>query len=352
MDFPAFAQNIPVLRRSLPAGIVILMPHSSLFRSYSAYLKERYGEPVYRVSIDAGFSCPHRGDDRSHPGCSYCDEHGSRAPYLSGDISKQPTSNPRGKSWRLKRNGAEIQRQVTKAIQFLRGRYSAKLYILYFQAFSNTYAPLRRLKRIYDFTLSLAPFKEMIVSTRPDCIDIGTANLLASYKDLGLDIWVELGLQSASNQTLKRINRCHTVETFSKAYQLLKSMGLKLTVHIIFGLPDEGEKEILNTIRFVSHLMPDGIKIHNLHIPTGSPMFYEFSAGEIIVPTYLRHLQYCIKALEMLPQKTIIMRLTCDTPQSRLASPRGFRPKAYFYERLRSEMKQANTWQGKKYIQT
>ena len=321
------------------------MPHSPPFISYSAYLKERYGEPVYRVSIDAGFSCPHRGAGRNLPGCSYCDEHGSRAPYLDSHISMKP----RVKAWQNERNGVEIQTQVTRAIQFLRARYSAKLYILYFQAFSNTYAPLERLKKIYDFTLSLAPFREMIVSTRPDCIDKGTASLLASYRDLGLDIWVELGLQSASNQTLKRINRGHTVEAFSKAYQLLKSTGLKLTVHLIFGLPGEGEVEILNTIRVVSHLMPDGIKIHNLHIPMGSPIFKEFSAGEISVPTQLRHLQYCIKALELLPPKTIIMRLTCDTPQSRLASPRAFCLKTYFYERLRHEMNRAGTWQGKRY---
>lgn len=301
------------------------------FRSYSSYLKKKYGEPVYRVSIDAGFSCPNRGPDRSSPGCSYCDEHGARAPYLSrGGIN-------------------DIKDQVDKAIRFLRARYSAKLYILYFQAFSNTYAPVARLKKIYDFSLSCAPFREMIVSTRPDCVDEQIADLLVSYKNLGLDVWVELGLQSASDQTLEKIDRGHTAQTFQQSYRLLKSFGLKLTVHLIFGLPGEGEEQILKTIRYVSGFLPDGIKIHNLHIPTGCPLFQEYLKGELCVPIHGRHLGYTIKALELLPPQTVIMRLTCDTPKSRCAAPRGFWPKALFYERLREEMKRADTWQGKKF---
>jgi len=299
------------------------------FRSYSAYLKENYGEAVYRVAVDAGFSCPNRGPDRSSPGCSYCDDQGARAPYLAGI--------------------REIHSQIDQGLRVMRRRYGARLYALYFQAFCGTFAPAQRLKEIYDGALSCAPFRQMIVSTRPDCIDEAVADLLAGYRSPGLEVWVELGLQSASDRSLKRIRRGHTVECFAKAYKLLQQRGLKQTVHLIFGLPGEGLAEILETARYVAGLVPEGIKIHNLHIPRGSPLYQEYLCGELTVPTDRRHLEYVIRALELLPPETVIMRLTCETPEPRRACPRRTWPKALFYRRLALEMGRRETWQGRLY---
>jgi radical SAM protein (TIGR01212 family) len=305
-----------------------LYPHHT-FNAYAHYLRKLYNQSVYRVSIDGGFSCPHRGEDRRNPGCTYCDEHGSRAPYL-GDIQ-------------------EIEIQINGAIEFLKKRYGAVLYLLYFQAFSSTYAPVQKCKELYDRALSCAPFRELIISTRPDCISHDIVALLCSYKDSGIKVWVELGLQSASDITLERIRRGHTVETFRVSYNLLKQKGIAVTIHLIFGLPGEGIDDILNTIAFVSCLKPDGIKIHNLHIPHGTDLFHEFLTGEIVVPSPQRHLEYVIQALELLPPQTIIMRLTCDTPYKRLVFPRQFWDKSQFYEAVRKEMRRRNTWQGRCY---
>ena len=305
------------------------------FRTYSSYLKEKYGESVYRVAVDAGFSCPNRGMDRTQPGCSYCDEHGSRAPYLALDGL----------------TGLEaIQKQIIRAIGFLNARYKTKRYLLYFQAFSSTYAPAAALKEIYDFALEQAKFAELIVSTRPDCVPSDTIELLQSYQRPDRDVWVELGLQSASDTTLQRINRGHTVETFVNAFQRLRRSGIKITVHLIFGLPGEGEQEILDTIRFVARLSPEGIKIHNLHIPTRCALYQEYLSGCLSLPAAERHLQYTQLALEHLPPQTVIMRLTCDTPQSRLAAPLSFWPKAQFYRRLEQSMKERGTYQGKRFV--
>jgi radical SAM protein (TIGR01212 family) len=296
------------------------------FRRYSSYLKEKYGEAVYRVSVDAGFTCPYRNSDRSGGGCTYCDERGSHAPYLGEEIN--------------------LKKQIEKTIAFLKKRYKAHLYILYFQAFTNTYAKVEELKKIYDYGLSCAPFKELIVSTRPDCIDGAKAKLLSSYLNSEIDVWVELGLQSANNNTLKRINRGHSVEDFMQAYLLLKQSGLKIAVHIIFGLPGENYTDIINTIQFLQKLNPDGIKIHNLHISRGSYLAKEYEWGEITVPTPDRHLEYTIKALTMLPAQTVIMRLTCDTPPSHLVAPRHFWHKSHFYSLVKTEMKKRKVFQG------
>ncbi len=299
------------------------------FRNYSRYLREKYGTSVYRVGVDGGFSCPNRGRNRKNPGCTYCDEDGSRAPYIGTEV--------------------DIKKQVEGAIAFLKKRYKAKQYILYFQAFSSTFAPVSKLRKIYDYGLSLAPFRELIVSTRPDCITEKKANLLASYQKLGIDVWVELGLQSASDKTLKLINRGHTVERFIEAYCLLRNYKIKLAIHLIFGLPGENEEDILNTVRFVAKLKPDGIKFHNLHIPYNTKIYEEFRRGEIAVLSDKRHIDYLIKSIELLPPETIIMRLTTDTLPSKLSSPKHFLNKATLYDAIRKKMISLNTWQGKRY---
>jgi hypothetical protein len=313
------------------------------YLSYARYLKQKYGQAVYRVSVDGGFSCPNRGADRRAPGCLYCDERGSRAPYLdSPEASAGIRDGEHQSGWRR-----DLRRQIDSARSFLRSRYGADLHILYFQAFSATHAPVERLRQIYDFALGCAPFRELAVSTRPDCIDPAKAELLASYRREDFDVWVELGLQSASDETLERIERGHTVRDFEKAYRICRSSGLKLTVHLIFGLPGEGLPEIRRTIDYVAALKPHGIKIHNLHIPKGCPLYPEYLSGELAVPCGDRHMEYVIQALERLPPETVIMRLTCDTPEQLLAAPRRFPPKARFLSRLREQMQTRRTWQGR-----
>ncbi|MBN1411064.1 MAG: TIGR01212 family radical SAM protein [Spirochaetales bacterium] len=300
------------------------------FYPYSFYLKREYGEPVYRVSLDAGFSCPNRGADRKNHGCLFCSEDGSRAPYLG---------NTKG-----------IRQQVEGGIKFLEKRYGARRYVLYFQAFSNTYAETPELKKIYDFALSLHPFCEMVVSTRPDCITPEKADLLNSYNSDSLKVWVELGLQSAMDATLRRMNRGHTVNQFLEAYHLLRQKGIKLTIHLLFGLPGETVENMQKTVQFVSNLRPDGIKLHNLHIRFGAPLFTDFLKGEILPLSDVLYRELVIYTLEHLPPDTVIMRLTTDTQSRDLAAPRKFMDKSRFNTAVKSLMAERSTWQGKLYI--
>ncbi len=305
------------------------------FLSYGRYLRDTFGAGVYRVSVDAGFSCPNRAEGRESPGCTYCDEHGARAAYL---LDRAPAG-------RFDRE--RIADEIGRTMGFLRGRYGAATYILYIQAFSGTNAPADKLREIYDFCLSRGDFRGLVVSTRPDCVDPSKGDLLAGYREKGLDVWVELGLQSAHDETLKLIRRGHTAADFTAAWRILKERGLKCAAHLIFGLPGEGMTEIQETIRFLNPLEPDGIKIHNLVIPQGTVLASQYLAGEIVPPCARRHVEYCISAIERLRKETVVMRLTCDVPKNSVAAPLSFWKKGMIYDTVRREMALRNTWQGK-----
>ncbi len=337
------------------------MNNKEMFLSYSTYLKNKYGKAAYRVSIDGGFSCPHRNSDGSG-GCSYCDELGAVAVYQrsheasmahpphAGNISSLSSSRLFERGLPVEQRKKWIIRQIDDGMTFLKRRYGASLFLLYFQAFTGTYAPVAQLKELYDFALSRASFKELIVSTRPDCVSRSVADLLASYRTPVFDVWVELGLQSSHDKTLSRINRGHDRAAFEKAFSRLRDRGLKITVHLIFGLPGEGRKEIMETIDYIVSLKPEGIKIHNLHIPVGTALFTEYLMGELTVPSGYRHLAYVLEALERLPPEIIIHRLTCDTPPHRLGAPRTFFKKGSFLNMVKKEMKTGGLSQGERFL--
>ena len=181
------------------------------FRSYGSYLTEKYGKRAYRVGVDAGFSCPNRENGRGGFGCAFCDEAGSRAAYIRNDNGSYPESDafkPCGLPGYPPGYSAEaVRSQIDRGIAFLRRRYRAEVFLLYFQAYSGTYAPPEILKRIYDDALAAASFSELIVSTRPDCLDGEKADLLASYRRPDFDVWCETGLQTVHDKTLLAVRR-------------------------------------------------------------------------------------------------------------------------------------------------
>lgn len=296
------------------------------FLSYSQYLRNKYGKKVYRVSVDAGLGCPNRAEGREGFGCTYCDEAGSRAPYLGKENS--------------------LENQVKKGIDFIRNRYGAEEFVLYFQAFSGTYGDPGKLKKLYDTALDIHPFKELIVSTRPDCVDHEKAALLASYKSRGLDVWVELGLQSANNDVLSHIQRGHTVEDFQNAYDIVSRAGLKRTIHLMFGLPGENSLDIKKTCAFSADLVPDGLKIHNCTVTAGTPLSIEYVMGEYTVFHYTRYAEQVISCIRRMPVSTVIMRLTFDTSPEKRVAPKFFLAKTKFYSYIIEEMNRRGISQG------
>ena len=331
--------------------------HKPPYYTYKTYLTKKYGTSAYRIGVDGGFSCPNRNQD-GLGGCTYCDDTGAVAVY-----HRQKEAADARKSYREDTPGAEvisyyqdqtlaerkehIKNQIEKAVKFLGSRYRAELFLLYFQAFSGTYDDPAVLRELYDYALDLMEFKELIVSTRPDCLDTEKISLLSSYRERVEDVWVELGLQSSINVTLDRINRGHTAEQFVETFKILRKSGIKISAHLILGLPGESYKEILRTAELITELHPEAVKIHNLHIPDNTQMLAEYSHGELLVPSTARHLSYTAYLLERIPDDIIIQRLTCDTPSHRLAAPRLFKKKGVFISQLGNMMNTHKQYQGR-----
>ena len=319
------------------------------WNNYSAYLKRMYGDAVYRIGIDGGFSCPNRLQD-GHGGCSFCDGTGAIAVYQrkseSGFFRTSPYSEETATS--LLPRLLSIEEQAERGREFLQRRYKAKLFSLYFQSYTNTYDSPDNLRRIYDRALSTGEYKEFIVSTRPDCLSDEVIELLASYQDK-CAVWIELGLQSASDKTLGAIGRGHSAECWRNAALRVKAYGLMLSSHIIIGLPGEGRKEYLATVDLVNDVHSDGVKIHNLHIPGGTRMGDEYLEGCFTASSEGRYLEDAEFVLRHLDPAIIIQRLICETPYHRLLAPRVFPDKSLFLSRLDERMEEHGTMQGDLY---
>ncbi len=317
----------PYLKSHLIKAIICDVNNKEPFLNYSRYLLQKYGCRAYRVSIDGGFSCPNRGIDRNNHGCTYCSSYGSRSAYIGETESS-------------------IKEQIKQNLKILKSRYDAKISMLYFQAFSNTWGTVGHLKEIYDYALSLGSFRELIISTRPDCLTDEICRLLASYKKKDFDVWVELGLQSSSDFTLNKINRGHNLEKFISAFLMLRKHNIKIAVHLIFGLPGEDYRQIMDSVNFLASMKPQGVKFHNLHIPDKTVLFDEFYSGELAVPSSSGHVKYLVDAIERMPAETIIMRLTTDTPKARHIIPGSMLDKTIIYNRVREELIKRGSKQG------
>ena len=224
---------------------------SNFYRSFNHYLREEFGARVYRVPLDAGFTCPNRDGVRAFGGCTFCDERGSGAPTIQTSLS--------------------IKNQLETGIARIRKRFKATKFISYFQAFTNTYAPEGVLKELYDTSLQHPDVVGLAIGTRPDCVNDNILDLLKTY-DQKTFLFLELGVQTIHNRTLDLINRGHSGEEFFDAVERAHKRGLRVATHLIFGLPGESKEEMLETVRVVAPLGLTAIKIHQLGIYKGTPM--------------------------------------------------------------------------------
>lgn len=320
------------------------------WNSYPEYLKKKYGHPIYRIGVDGGFNCPNR-DTEHRGGCTFCDGTGSVAVYQRNSESGffRNSSFEESVARNIIDRFASIENQIEKGKRFIQTRYKAEEYALYFQSWTNTYDSVDNLKKIYDKAFLYGPFREFIVSTRPDCIDDDICRLLASYSNDNTEVWVELGLQSANDETLARINRGHDSACYLEATRKLKGYGLKISTHIILGLPYENREDYINTVRLVNRSGSDGVKIHNLHVPGGTRLAYEYLEGAFTISSEARHLENTELALRYLEPDIVVQRLICETPMHRLVAPRLFPDKSLFLSHLQKRMIDNGTRQGDLY---
>ncbi len=328
------------------------------YNSYSANNLSRYGYRVFRVGIDAGFTCPNRCRSRDGSGCIYCDSQGARAAYLrtaeSGyrhdsdfvDSIDSLSNDAPSKEPVFSMDKEDIARQVERGVEFISRRYKADHYAAYLQSFSNTFAPYDRLKELYDYIVSLRRWDGLIISTRPDCIDDRKLDLIASYRESCSEVCIELGLQSGNDELLRRMNRGHDVACFLEAASRVKAHGIELCIHVLTGFPGEGRKELDQTISVINRVHPDAVKLHNLNVAAGTRLYEEFLEGEVTTPCMTRHIEDVIYILRHIPSDIVIERLMCETPNHRLASPRLFPDKNRFLRQLEATMEERGFEQG------
>lgn len=293
--------------------------------TFNDYLYSKFGKKVYKITLDAGFSCPNRDGTISHGGCIFCDDSGSFSMAHSSCFS--------------------IEEQVRTAIANLPKRFKAEAFLAYFQAFSNTYADIKTLQKTYDAAFCDERIVGISIGTRPDCLDNEKLDLIASYKNP----WLELGLQSAHDKTLKLINRGHNYKTFEDAYFLAKKKDIRVCVHIILGLPEETPQDMLKTARILSNLEIDGIKLHVLTVLENTPLAKIYAKNPI---NLLSEDEYCCLVcdiIEILPKTTTIHRVGGSGLSTTLIAPLWARNKFETMNKIDRILWERNTFQGAKF---
>jgi len=303
--------------------------HLKRYRDFNSYLREIFGERVQKISLDAGLGCPNRDGTISDTGCIFCDSRGSGTGALIND-------------------GLSIDEQIVRARSHIQKRYKAKKFIAYFQSFTNTHAPVSRLKALYDQALAHKHMVGLSVATRPDCVDADVLKLISSYKKDRL-VWIEYGLQSAHDMTLKRINRGHDAACFEQSVRMTAEHGINICAHIILGLPGEDREMMLQTARFLANLPVNGVKIHLLYVVKGTPLSALCEKGEFSCLEREEYVALVVDLLELLPPDMVIQRLTGDPVKSELVAPSWALEKSENLRLIKESLERRDTWQGRLY---
>ncbi len=311
------------------------------WRTYSSYISEYYGKRLYRVGVDAGFSCPNRASDRSG-GCTYCDGSGAVAVYQREEEKGWVLRDDLFLS-RLK----GIDEQIERGLAFIKRRYRAEYAALYFQAWSNTFDTPERLKKIYDHALSLHDFRVLIVSTRPDLLSDEVCSLLSDYITPERDVWVEVGLQSANDTTLEKINRGHRASCWLETVKRARRHGLKVTAHLLLMPSYDTADDIMKGVRMVNESGAEAVKIHNIHITHSTALEKSYlENGCFATSSFRRHIALLSMIISHLRRDVIIERILTETPRARLVYPVSFPDKRDLIEALALYMNERGLFQG------
>ena len=299
------------------------------YNAFSDFLRQKFGAKVYKVTIDAGFSCPNRDGTLSDKGCLFCDESGSFSQTHSGLLS--------------------IPKQIESEMEFLSKRFKAEKYMSYFQAYSNTYKPVKELEKIYKQSLEHPDIVGISIGTRPDCVDDEKLSLINSFTP-DYYTWIEYGLQTANDKTLKKINRGHDYDCFLRAYEKTrKYSGINICVHVIMNLFETYE-EMMYTAKKVAELEPDGVKIHMLCVLENTKLEKIYNQGKLKLMTEDEYVSVVCDFLEQLPPTTTIHRLAGNGLRTKLVEPRWIGRKLDTMNRVTWELERRGTRQGSKFL--
>ena len=297
------------------------------YNQFSEHLKNKFGAKVYKITLDAGFSCPNRDGTISKNGCIFCDDGGSFSQAHSNRLS--------------------IEEQVNIGAETLKNRFKAQKFMSYFQAFSNTYKPVEELEKIYSASLCREDIVGLSIGTRPDCVEEDKLKLISSYAS-DYYTWIEYGLQTIHDKTLIKINRGHAYNCFLRAYEKTRNKGINICLHIILNL-FETYDEMMETAKTIAKLEPEGVKIHMLCALEGTKLADMYKKGEIDFMSEEEYVKTVCDFLEYLPQNTTIHRLAGNGLRTELVAPRWIGKKLDTLNRIDREFIARNSWQGKNF---
>ena len=295
------------------------------YYSLNEYLKNTFGEKVYKLSLDLGLTCPNRDGTLDTRGCIFCHNGSSHFAECGEDINVQ----------------------LENAKKRVKSKTDAKKFIAYFQSFTNTYAPADYLDKIFTEVINRDDIVAISIGTRPDCLPADILDLLEKLNKIK-PVWVELGLQTANEKSAEYIRRCYPNSVYENAVKELKNRGITVITHIIIGLPNETKEDIFNTVDFVVKCSTDGVKLQLLHILKDTDLYEDFKKGLVVPLTLDEYMDILFGCIERIPENVVIHRITGDAPKKYLIEPLWSADKKNVLNTINREMKNRNIIQGGK----
>ncbi|WP_143317830.1 TIGR01212 family radical SAM protein [Clostridium sp. HBUAS56017] len=298
------------------------------YHSLNHFLREKFGEKVFKISLDGGFSCPNRDGTISSGGCLFCSERGS------GDFAGD--------------RDFSIGMQFDHVKKMMLKKWNGSKYIAYFQAYTNTYASIEVLREKYEEALKQEGVVALAIATRPDCLGEDVLDLLEEINKK-FYVWIELGLQTCNDESAKKINRGYKLEVFEKAIEELKIRNIDFVVHSIFGLPGETKDDMLKTVKYIAHSGAKGVKFHLLHLMKNTPLVKLYERGELEFLSQEEYIDLLCKSVEMIPEDMVVHRLTGDAPRDLLIGPMWSLKKWEVLNAIDKAMEDNDIYQGEKF---
>ena len=296
------------------------------YYSLNRYLRETFGEKVYKLALDGGMSCPNRDGTLGTGGCIFCSAGGS------GDFAEGRCGT--------------VAEQIEKAKDRVRGKSDARKFIAYFQSYTNTYAPVEYLETLFSEALAEESIVALSIGTRPDCLGDGVIALLERLNKIK-PVWVELGLQTIHADTARYIRRGYPLPVYEDALRRLKAAGLTVIVHVILGLPGESRERMLQTVDYLAGAhRPDGIKLQLLHVLEGTELAKDWRDGKFQTLEMAEYFDILFECIEHLPRDMVIHRLTGDGPKKSLLAPMWTADKKRVLNTMNRELENRDIWQG------
>lgn len=270
------------------------------YYSLNRYLQDTFGAKVYKIALDGGFTCPNRDGTLDTRGCIFCSGAGS------GEFAGKRTDS--------------ITNQIEKGKERLQNKIKDGRYIAYFQAFTNTYAPVKRLRELYEEAVSHPDIAVLSIATRPDCLPEDVISLIEEMNRIK-PVWVELGLQTIHEKSAEYIRRGYPLSVYDEAVKKLKDIGVQVITHVILGLPGESPQEMMETVSYVGNSGADGIKLQLLHVIKGTDLEKDYERGKFRVLEMEEYVHLVADCLALLPENMVIHRMTGDGDKRTLVAP-------------------------------